>query len=100
MKTEMGGNFWWAVPMLVHLGRVFHRVCRWHTGLVAMSVSIAALLALGFQLVLAIFWGFMVGLAFETLQVAAKDSNPTLAILHTVAFLLIINLLIGLGMII
>jgi hypothetical protein len=86
--------------MLVHLGRVFHRVWRWHTGLVAMSVSIAALLALGFQLVLAIFWGFMVGLAFETLQVAAKDSNPTLAILHTVAFLLIINLLIGLGMII
>jgi len=48
----------------------------------------------------AIFWGFMVGLAFETLQVAARDCNPTLAILHTLAFLLIINLLIGLGMII
>ena len=65
-----------------------------------MGLSIAALLALGFQFVVAIFWGFMVGLAFETLQVAARDYNPTLAILHTLAFLLIIYLLIGLGMII
>jgi len=71
-----------------------------HTGLAVMGLSIAALLALGFQFVVAIFWGFMVGLALETLRAAAKDYNPTLAVLHTSAFLLIIFLLIGLGMII
>jgi hypothetical protein len=83
----------------------FGRVLRWwwhwrYTGLVAIGLPIAALLALGIQSVVAIFWGFMVGLAFETLQVATRDCNPTLAILHTLAFLSIIYGLIGLGMII
>lgn len=76
----------------------FERARPGRTGLAVMGLSIAALLALGFQFVVAIFWGFMVGLAIETLQAAAKDHNPTLAVLHTSAFLLIIFLLIGLGM--
>ena len=83
------------------LDRVLHRGWRWrYAGLVAIGMPIAALLALGFQLVVAIFWGFMMGLAFETLQVATRDYNPTLAFLHTLAFLPIIFVLIGLGMII
>ena len=45
-----------------------HRGWRWPTGLIAIGVPIAALLALGFQFIVAIFWGFMVGLAFETLR--------------------------------
>jgi hypothetical protein len=65
-----------------------------------MGLPIAMLLALGFQFIVAIFWGFMVGLAFETLQVATRDYNPTLAILHTSAFLFIIFVVIGLGMMI
>jgi hypothetical protein len=77
-----------------------HETERTTVGLVAMCVSIAALLALGCQFVVAIFWGFMIGLALETLKAAARDCNPTLAILHSLAFLLFINLLIGLGMII
>ena len=77
-----------------------HRVWRWPTGLIAMGLPIAMLLALGFQFIVAIFWGFMVGLAFETLQVATRDYNPTLAILHTLAFLFIIFVVIGLGMMI
>ena len=76
-----------------------HRGWRWPTGLIAISVPIAALLALGFQSIVAIFWGFMVGLAFETLRVATRDHNPTLAILHTLVFLFIIFVVIGLGMI-
>ena len=58
---------------------------------------IAALLALGFQFAVASFWAFMVGLAFETLQAASRDCNPTLAMLHTSAFLLVIFVVIGLG---
>jgi len=71
----------------------------WPTGLIAIGVPIAALLAFGFQFIMAIFWGFMVGLAFETLRVATMDYNPTLAILQTLAFLFIIFVVIGLGMI-
>jgi hypothetical protein len=84
--------------MLARLGRFFSRSWPWYSGLTAMGLSMAALVALGFQFVVAVFWGFMVGLAFETLRVAAKDYNPTLAMLHTSAFLLIVFLLTGLGM--
>jgi hypothetical protein len=90
-----------AVRISARLGHTLHRAWRWRlTGLVVMGVTIAALLALGFQLVVAIFWGFMGGLAFETLHAAARDYNPTLAVLHTLSFLVIIFGLIGLGMII
>jgi hypothetical protein len=90
-----------AARLSARLDRALHRAWRWRfTGLVAIGVTIVALLALGFQLVVAIFWGFMVGLGFETLHAAARDYNPTLAVLHTLSFLVIIFGLIGLGMII